>query len=277
MNATKAMTLPLFEHLSEVAEPIAAARRVFLFLDFDGTLAPIVNDPSAAVMPQATSQALAAVARSSRFEIAIVSGRSISDLEKRVGLPDIIYAGDFGFAIRGPGLSFVEPAAAARTEVMDKLVRLLESRLLPIPGALVENKGLTASIHFRAARESDRQQIYQIAAKTVAASGDLFRLFQGLSALDIRPWVHWNKGTAAQWILATTGNPFALPIYVGDDVSDEDAFSALQSGITVRVGRTGDTAAQYRLDDPAEVGRFLIWLSELDSNHSPLIASPRGS
>jgi trehalose 6-phosphate phosphatase len=277
MNPAATMTLPLFDHLRDVAERVAAASRVFLFLDFDGTLAPIVDDPSAAQMPQETWQSLVTLSQNARFAVAIVSGRSIADLQTRVRLPHLIYAGDHGFAIQGPGLSFMEPAAAAHIALLAQLVRQLELRLLSIHGVRVENKGLTASIHFRAARVPDRQEIYRIAAQTVAASGEAFRLFQGLSALDIRPAVDWNKGAAVQWILAAAGETSALPIYLGDDASDEDAFAVLQSGITVRVGRLGATAANYGVESQEAVGQFLTWLIESEHNPPGPTASPKGT
>ena len=277
MNPADTLTLPLFDHLSTIAERISAAGRAYLFLDFDGTLAPIVDDPSSAALPAETKRLLDTLTRSARFCIAIISGRSVADLQKRVALPQLIYAGDHGFAIRGPGVNFVEPAAAGLLAPLAGITRQLETRLEQIPGALVENKGLTASIHFRAAREMDRPLIYQIAAKTLAAHGDLFRLFQGLSALDIRPAVHWNKGAATQWLLTAAGSPPPLPIYLGDDFSDEDAFVALQSGVTIRIGRTGDTAAQYQLDFQEAVAEFLSWLIEFDRNPSLASSSPNSS
>jgi trehalose 6-phosphate phosphatase len=145
------MTRPLFDHLSDVASSVGGAGHVFLFLDFDGTLAPIVEDPGAASMPLETRELLVSLAGRRRFSLAIISGRSLSDLQRRVGLEGLTYAGNLGLAIRGPGLSFVEPIAAERMGVLQELSQDLELRLRHISGAEVENKGLTASVHFRGA------------------------------------------------------------------------------------------------------------------------------
>jgi trehalose-phosphatase len=90
-----------------------------------------------------------------------------------------------------------------------------------------------------------------------------FVLAAGEKVFDIRPRVYWHKGSAVEWIAAKLGKPGTLPIYVGDDVTDEDAFAALTQGITVKVGEAGQTAARYQLDGPPEVRKFLEWIDEL--------------
>jgi trehalose 6-phosphate phosphatase len=267
------MTLPLFDHLSDVASSVGRAGHVFLFLDFDGTLAPIVEDPGIASMPPETRELLVNLAGRRSFSLAIISGRSLSDLQTRVGLKGLTYGGNLGLAIRGPGLSFVEPTAAERMGVLQQLSQDLEMRLHHVLGAEVENKGLTASVHFRKAPEDSLQEIRQIVGSAVTSTGDLFYVTQGLQVLEIRPQVNWNKGTAARWIVGASERPDALPVYLGDDATDEDAFSALPAGITVRVGRTAETSAQYHLEYQEAVPEFLMWLAELDDSLSECLAA----
>lgn len=264
MKAAAETARSLFDHLSDVASLVSAASRVFLFLDFDGTLAPIVEEPEAASMSAYTREQIVDLAQRERFRVAIVSGRALPDLRERVGLTGLIYAGNHGFEIYGPGMGFVEPAARKRVRALESLARVLEIRLRHTAGARVENKGLTASVHFRKAREGDRADIRRIVAKAVASGGDLFHVTEGLEVLEIRPRVKWNKGTAARWILASCASPDALPVYMGDDATDEDAFAALAAGITVRIGRTAETVAHYALEDQEGAGDFLAWLAELD-------------
>jgi trehalose 6-phosphate phosphatase len=262
------MALSLFDHLSDVAPLLGAASRVFLFLDFDGTLAPIVEDPDAASIPPKTKEQLASLAQRPRFPIAIISGRALSDLRQRVGLQGLFYAGNHGLEIAGPGLTFVQPAALERVPALQELSRSLERKLWDLPGTHVDNKGLTATVHYRKARHADREDIRRIVRESIAAAGDLFRISEGLEAFELRPRVNWNKGAAAQWILESSRSGDALPVYLGDHTTDEDAFSALTAGITVRIGRTAETSAQYQLEYQEAVGEFLAWVAELDDTQS---------
>jgi len=274
MNGHTAVARSLFDHLSDVAQALGAASQVFLFLDFDGTLAPVVDEPAAASMSPKTKEQLVRVSQKPRFLVAIISGRPLSDLQQRVGLEGLFYAGNHGLEIAGPGLSFIQPDARERVPALRELTRSLETKLRDIPGARVDNKGLTATVHYRQARDEDREAIRRIVQEAVASAGDLFCVSEGLKALEIRPRVNWNKGAAAQWILESSGRGDALPVYLGDHATDEDAFSALAAGITVRIGPTAETSAQYQLEYQEAVGEFLAWLAELDDYLSRQTAKP---
>ena len=126
----------------------------------------------------------------------------------------------------------------------------------------MEDKEFSASVHYRQAREQDRPHVSDIVRDTVAHVADLFRVNHGLEVFEIRPKVKWNKGSAAKFIITLSGFPDALPIYLGDDVTDEDAFLALDEGITVRIGRSSGTAARFHLEDQQSVDEFLKWLHD---------------
>jgi trehalose 6-phosphate phosphatase len=258
----------LFDRLGDIGRALRGARLIFLFLDFDGTLAPIVEDPDAASISPESRRHLAGLARREMFRVALISGRSLSDLQQRVGIGGITYAGNHGLEIRGPGFSFAEPAALERVSVLRGLARTLEIRLGGTAGVRVEDKRLTASVHYRNARPEDKAAVRLVVEETVASASSLFQVIDGLEVSEIRPRVNWNKGTAARWILASTGRLDALPVYVGDDATDEDAFSVLADGITVRVGRTPETLAHYQLECQQEVEPFLAWLGETDDRRS---------
>ena len=162
MPAGLRSTEPLWEHLPEIASALRAAPEILLFLDFDGTLAPIVEDPSLASMPAATHQALARLASDPRFSLAIISGRALSDLRLRVDLENLIYAGNHGLEISGNGVEFIEPTAAQHLKALGELSRHLRARLHDIPGVEVENKILSASVHFRRAPAGSLPEIRQI-------------------------------------------------------------------------------------------------------------------
>jgi trehalose 6-phosphate phosphatase len=257
---------PLFDRLGDVAAALESARGVYLFLDFDGTLAPIVDDADVAAMPAESRELLRSLAARPHFKVAVISGRSMADVEQRVGLPQLTYSGNHGLEIRGPEVVFAEPTALALIPRLGKLVRTLEAGLSGMNGTRVENKSVSASVHYRKAQKGDRSEIRRIVAESVEPMQDLFQISEGLEVLDIRPRVKWNKGSAARRILASSENTGMLPIALGDEVTDEDIFRELTDGITVRIGRTGSTAARYRLDYQESVGEFLSWLAGLAKN-----------
>jgi trehalose 6-phosphate phosphatase len=256
------VTQPLLEYLPNLAARVSAAGHLFLFLDFDGTLAPIVEDPDRAQMPAGTRNLLSALAGKESLTLGIISGRSLPDLQERVGLKDVIYAGNHGLEISGPCLNLVDPTATMQIEPLRELARELRDRLAHIPGVLVENKVLTASVHFRKAPAICREEIRRTADAAVDSTGDLFCVTRGLEVFEIKPRVNWNKGSAVRWIEETLAKGPALTVFIGDDITDEDAFAALPDGITVRVGPHGKTSARYHLEAQESVAELLLWFAD---------------
>jgi trehalose 6-phosphate phosphatase len=254
------MLKPLMHFLPEVDVRIQSADCVALFLDFDGTLAPIVEDPANARLADVVREALQRVVKQDSIVTTVISGRGVEDLYARIRVDNIIYSGNHGLEIFGRGLRFVEPEADRRRNQLRRLTELLAGRLRRFAGVLVEEKGLTASIHFRQAEEDDMPAIEDTVRATVTAAGPWFRLGTGREVFDIVPCTGWHKGAAVQWILDRLSAAGSLPIYLGDDTSDEDAFAVLKDGVTVRVGGPPATFAQYGVPGPADVYRFLVWL-----------------
>jgi len=269
------MCRSLLQDLASVAERLRAADRVFLFLDFDGTLVSFVQDPSAARLDQSARETLARISRNSRTVTTIISGRSLSDIRGRIGLPGIVYAGNHGLEICGRKLEFTEPAAAARREELTQLSRQLAAKLRDVDGAIVEYKGLTMSIHYRAAAAADVKRIQTAVEEAVGLAPDSFRLISSKMSFDIVPRTDWDKGKAVGWIQQHLGDGKFVSIYLGDDMSDEDAFRVLPDGITVKVGRVAPTLARHCLADPAAVHEFLNWLAQ--HNEIASNASSRGN
>ena len=245
----------------EVEERIRVTHRFALFLDFDGTLAPLVPDPAGARMDETVRQALEAISSRDRAVVAIISGRGLDHLRDRVGLPNLIYAGNHGLEIEGRGLSFVEPSAAAARCELRGVTQRLESALRTVPGAFVEYKVLTTSVHYRNVAAEDRGRVEQAVLDAIAPVAGLFRLGSGKMLWEILPRTDWNKGAAVRWILDRLGDENILSIYFGDDRTDEDAFRALPDGLTFKVGCAEATDARYRVSGPAAVEEFLEWLA----------------
>jgi trehalose 6-phosphate phosphatase len=253
----------LFANLHSIQSRMVRADGILLFLDFDGTLVPIVSDPAAARLSPETKQILYELAQNRRFRVAVISGRSLDDLMTHVGISEIIYAANHGFEIRAETMHFLEPAADRMKPLMAVQAETLAHNLLHIPGVQVENKGWTLSIHFRRAPAGLQPKVVELVRKLVPTDGG-YRLTEGKKVIEVRPSVDWDKGKAVLWIQKRTEGSF-LPIYIGDDSTDEDAFSVLPCGITVRVGESSASQAKYSVADSDEVRRFLQWLAAVPS------------
>jgi alpha,alpha-trehalase len=254
---------PALENL----EAILAERRgreLALFLDYDGTLSPIVDRPEAATLPDATREVLRDLAR--RRIVAVVSGRDLHDLRERVGLEDAWYAGSHGFHLSGPGRHDEEHAEARRfLPALDRAERQLERALGELDGVQVERKRYAIAVHFRRAPEAAVPHVRDAVQRARDANPEL-RIGTGRKVLELRPELEWDKGTALGWMLAALGRrpEDVFPVYLGDDVTDEDAFRAIEGrGVGVLVhGRSGRTRARFVLEDPDAVRRFLVALDE---------------
>jgi trehalose-phosphatase len=249
----------LVDLVVDVQERLQAAERTFLFLDFDGTLAPIEADFAAPKLDPDIAETLALLASQPSVVAVIISGRAVEDLFARIRLPGLIYAGNHGLEIFGRDLRFVEPLAVRERDRLERLSNEIATRLRPIAGVVVEFKGLTASVHYRQAAESDHAEIHESVRMAVGHDGELFRLIHGLKVIEILPRTNWHKGAAALWIIGRFGGERALTIYLGDDAGDEEAFKVLPDGVTIKVGAQ-PSCADYRLPHPGAVHEFLRWL-----------------
>jgi trehalose 6-phosphate phosphatase len=255
------MSRSLVQVITEVKNRFQSANSASLFLDFDGTLVPIAADPMEPQLDPDTAETLKQIASQEFLALTIISGRAIEDLYGRIRLRGIVYAGNHGLEIFGRDLRFVEPLAWSLRERLETLAGELEEELQGVPGAFVENKGLTASVHYRRVAPEDVPGIRAAVHAAAARHGALFRVSTGRKVLEIVPRTEWHKGAAARWINSQLSERPALSIYVGDDTTDEDAFRALPDEITIKVGAAGATCARYRLPDPAAVHEFLLWLA----------------
>ncbi len=266
------MSCWLFDAKQEIAILVAQAPHLLLCLDLDGTLTPIVEDPATVYLPTSMKRVLQALTAYPQVSLAIISGRQRADLQDRVNIPGLIYAGNHGMEISGPGFVFIEPSAASRCAAFQDLPALLAQKLQHIPGAFVEDKGLTLTVHYRQVAAEDCDEVRRLIHATLAGRDHPFHLTTGDKVYEIRPRVSWHKGTAVDWLKANLGQAGTLMVYLGDDVTDEDVFATHPQGITVKVGAPQNTAARYYLANPEEVHRFLVWLE--DHLHSRLV-SPR--
>ena len=246
------------KHVQEIA---GSGDRLAVFLDYDGTLTPIVNQPEAAWLSESMRETLRSLV--ARVPVAILSGRDLDDVRGRVHVDGIVYAGSHGFDIMGAG-GLRRELGGEYLPVLDAAEAELREALDEIPGAQLERKHFSVAAHYRNVNEDDAFRVAQ-AVDEVAARHRELRRINGKKVYELLPDIDWNKGKAVLWLLETleVERGKALPIYIGDDRTDEDAFRALEKrGVAILVSEHPQaTAANYCLTNPEEVEEFLAALA----------------
>src|ERR1700759_2959901 len=256
-----------YRRMSELPDGLQALeliteRQPAVFYDFDGTLSEIVEDPGSARLVDGAADALTSL--SAACPVAILSGRDLTDVRERIGLPGLWYAGSHGFELTGPDVTHHQnPEAATSIPVLAGAATDLADQLGHIPGVVVEHKRFGVAVHYRNAAR-DRVGEVTAAVRSAGRRAGL-RVTTGREVIELRPDVDWEKGKTLPGVLDYTrdnegGGPL-LPIYLGDDITDEDAFDAVaDDGVAILVRHSDDgdraTAAHYGLDDPDQVREF---------------------
>ncbi len=239
-------------------------RRLALFLDYDGTLTPIVDRPEDAALPARTRHVLEKLCDATT--VAFVSGRVKEEVRAFVGLDKAVYAGSHGFAIEGPGgLDFIQDEGAAISPIIAEAAQRLETGLADVAGIRIENKHFAVAVHYRQVAPEDLPRVEAAVDQAVSDHPDLYKS-GGKKVFELRPRIDWHKGKALLYLLErlNMARDEVIPLYIGDDVTDEDAFEALRGrGIAICVkDRPAPTAAAFRLRDTEEVALFLERLHE---------------
>jgi trehalose 6-phosphate phosphatase len=236
---------------------------ILLFLDFDGTLAPIVQKPSEAVLPASIRRVLKKLRAKDWCTIAVISGRSLPSLIGKVRVEGIIYGGNHGAQLTGPNIDLQAPISPETYRALETVKSDVRGLTAAMKGVSMEDKTHSLSIHFRKLKRADLPRLTRSISHIVQPFIDegYVRIKTGKKVFDITPR-SWDKGKAVQWLLRhlplSTMSQGVVPVYVGDDTTDEDAFAAIgQNGLTVVVGNSRRSAAQYYLKDTGEVLKFL--------------------
>ena len=237
---------------------------VLLFLDFDGTLAPIRRHPSLVSLPVSNRRFLKRFSQIPGVHLAVVSGRVLSDLKKRTAVRGICYVGNHGLQMEGTGIRYLHPAVRRGKGILSKIAREIRMAVKGLPGVWLEDKQFSLSLHLRqasAAGKKKAQKLFLARVRPFVAAGRV-RVTRGKEVLELRLPIDWNKGSAVKWLLqkwvpARSGRP--LVIAAGDDRTDEDMFRAVSpGGISILVGEpNGSTRARYRVNNPSGLYRFL--------------------
>lgn len=261
MSSTEKNTEDLpsaLDHFNKVISQLNYKRPV-IFLDYDGTLTPIVDHPEDAVISEEMRQTIIGVAEYTT--VAIVSGRDRKNVENLVDIEGIYYAGSHGFDISGPdGKNITFQRGAEFLPALDRAQEALHERLNSIEGAQLERKKFAIAVHFRRVAE-DRYADVETAVDEVLADNETLKKTDGKMIFELRPNIDWDKGKALSWLLQKLelDRNNMLPMYIGDDLTDEDALREIEDhgiGILVR-DEDRESHAGYILEDTCEVRLFL--------------------
>jgi len=253
--------------LRDILRDRLAGRRLAVFLDYDGTLTPIVDRPELAVLPDATRRVLEALAKA--HPVYVISGRDRDDVRELVGVEDVQFVGSHGFHMldKLPGIDqeTLDEAVPQLQAAADELEQWLDY----IDGVLIERKKFSFALHYRLVDQHDLRQI-KAAAEDVLERYSALTSKKGKKVIEFVPDIPWDKGRCLQALLEQvreqSGGVDVYPIYLGDDVTDEDAFGVLADGegTGILVAREAQSsAAEFRLPDTDAVADFLQGLVEL--------------
>jgi alpha,alpha-trehalase len=236
-----------------------------IFLDYDGTLTPIVEDPKKATLPDDTREVIKRLTE--HYSVAIISGRDLEDVQDMVGIGDIAYAGSHGFDILGPGGRYRNQEMGKRfLPALKHAEKEMYKAVQGIPGARVEHKRFAVTVHYRQVKRTDISAVKE-RFDNVASHYQELQKSAGKKVIELRPDIDWDKGKALLYLLGAlyTDDERVVPLYIGDDITDEDAFRAISDrGVTIVVGAgKRQTAAHYMLRNTEEVAKLLRELARL--------------
>jgi trehalose 6-phosphate phosphatase len=257
----------VFNTWDYICRRIKRSKQKLLLFDYDGTLTPIVDSPEMANLTLGTKKLLASLVHRPSVKVGIISGRALLDIKDRVGLRGIIYAGNHGFEIEGPDIQFIHPLTEEISSIIRLMSTVLQRAMSSIKGVIVEDKGVTLSVHYRLVDQDKITAVNNMFENTVGIANRLgkIKITSGKKVHEVRPAISWNKGNAVNLIFDRVSRPNrkadVLPLYLGDDLTDEDAFKAVNDldGISILIGEASQqSAAAYYLNSTSEVESFLV-------------------
>lgn len=243
----------------EDIQKIVNERTPLIILDYDGTLSPIVPDPDKASLSEEMKQTL--IRLNKVTSVAVISGRDRTDVEQKVDLEQLIYAGSHGLDMAGPdGLDIPEKVGEDILNSLRTAAENLRNKLKAVKGCQVESKKYAIAVHFRNVADEEVEIVKEAVLEELGKHENL-KKGTGKKILELKPAIDWHKGRAVNWLFEALNftKEDAIPIFVGDDITDEDAFVSIHGeGIGILVGSHGEeTAATFSLRDTEEVRDFL--------------------
>ena len=250
--------------LDRLVSAYRGGRTLVLLFDYDGTLAPIVEHPRLAVLAPEKRRLLERLAELPRLAVGVLSGRSLADVTSMVGIPGLYYAGTGGMEIDLRGQKLHHPKEREAAALIAAVAERLGNALAAWAGAWVERKPVGLTVHYRAVPADQMEELIRSVEVSLAPWGTRLATVGGPMAIEVLPSDGWTKGVAVQFILDHVGQDAALPVYVGDEANDAEAFAfvAGRGGVTIGVGPQAPPAAACRLRDADALAEFLAALLE---------------
>jgi len=259
------MKYPKLLRINQPLIRVLARAPIFLGLDYDGTLTPIIRDPKKAVIPAKTKKIIEKLRDSGACKIAVVSGRSIRQLNSLTGLKKITLVGNHGYEINEPGKrAWIHPEVRRARKTVSKIRPHIKKIVGQFPGAKLEDKALILAIHYRSLSGKRvgplKAKIQEKIRKLKLARG--LQWGYGKKVWELRPRIHWHKGAALRRMLKKGKTSYGSIFYFGDDITDEFAFRSLGGkAVTVKVGMNKKSLARYAVPTYKQVQKFLHQLS----------------
>lgn len=247
-----------------------AGRRLAVFLDYDGVLTPIVDRPQDAVMAPSMRQVVQSLAR--RCSVCVVSGRDRAVVQRLMGIENLVVAGSHGFDIWSPEEGTIEhPAATGFEDLISEVTDRLRAEIDTIPNTALEPKRASVAVHYRLTDRRHHATVTAVVENLLEEYSGRLKMTPGKMVYELQPKIDWNKGKAVLHLLETLdlNAEDVAALYLGDDITDEDAFRALAGrGVGIIVGHPDNpevanrlTAADFVLESTGEVERFLNTLA----------------
>lgn len=240
-------------------EPLA------VFLDFDGTLAEIAPSPDEASLPYSTKEILKAFVKLKGVKVAIISGRALSEIKRKVPVRGLSFVGSHGFEFSVRGLN-PRPVEGKYLQALREVKEELKRELRDLPGILMEEKPFSLAIHYRKASPVVEDKVKRAVVDICdpAVNEDKLIVISGKKVVEIMPSQAMNKGRAVRRLLRLWCKGKCVPVYIGDDRTDESAFEAVRdAGLTIKVGLAGERSkAEYYLgsvDDVRNLLRMILY------------------
>lgn len=251
-------------YLSEIKKQINFFGGFMIMLDFDGTISPICPTPDEAYFPERNKFNLEIINR--LFPVAIISGRALEDIKQKIGVNNFIYSGSHGLEWNIPTLKKSKHVPIRILKIL-KEIKIKIKKLLPkYPGMIIEDKPFTLPFHYRLIKPGQVPIFKSDIAKILKPiyKDKTIRVIDNKKTIELVPNLNWDKGDIVKLIYKYLKDRYQtrlVPIYIGDSLTDEDAFKALKDGITIRVRPKKGSSAKYYLKSRAEVDRFIVWLA----------------
>ena len=247
----------VFKDLSDIKRRLNKSNFALL-LDFDLTLSPLAKNPTKAILPEDTRILIKKLSK--YIHIAVITGRTINDIKKRIKLNNITYVGNHGLEYEVGGVVRSTRLSTGSQKGLKNIKKKFLDIKRKYSGVFVEDKKLTLALHYRLLLPQDKSAFVanikkiQTEIKNCGLRKILYK-----KTLEVRTKAKENKGTASLFILKEFNNPKQV-IYIGDGKTDEDAFHVLPQDITIRVGKSKHSFAKYYVRNTKEVKKFLVWL-----------------